>query len=251
MFEHVAHLAHAQLQRPGRRASLAGQPGAAVPTVCFTGNLEQKACRRAPAFAHGSVSTRQAEGAQMCDTLILTVFHSEEFTAPDRAVEAVSGAIPGNAEIRTFHIVLRSARSYVRLMMLHPNDRQSRLLCPVCRGVVRMQIADDRLGLETVEPAEVVDGALEGVTRFERFQVADVLADENVLPDSDGNRVLQMAAHCEHRLHISRHANSQRRVAASAAQDSTTAAREPYDRIVAGAHDRTVMHQKMIGDVLQ
>ena len=89
----------------------------------------------------------------------------------------------------------------MRLMMLNPNDRQPRPLCPVRRRVVRMQIADDRLGLETVEAAKVVDGAFEGVTRLERFQVADMLAEENILPDADGDRVLQMAAHCEHRLH--------------------------------------------------
>ncbi len=70
-------------------------------------------------------------------------------------------------------------------------------------------------------------------------------------PTADGDRVLQMPAHCKHRGDIAGHANSQRRIAASASQDSSAPSREPYDRVVAGAHDGPVVHQKMIGDVFQ
>ena len=41
------------------------------------------------------------------------------FAAPDRAVGAVAGAVPGEAQHRAGQIVLGYARRHVRVMMLH------------------------------------------------------------------------------------------------------------------------------------
>src|ERR1700757_5513147 len=114
-----------------------------------------------------------------------------------------------------------------------------------------MQIAYDRFGFEAVETAKVIDSVFEGVTRFECLQVADMLADENILPNADGNRVLQVSADSEHRRHVSQHSNSQRRVSASTAQNSSASACEAHDRVVTGPHDGSIVHQEMIGNVFQ
>ena len=58
-----------------------------------------------------------------------------------------------------------------------------------------MQIVGDgdRRGL--VEAQEVGDDPLEGGQGLGRLQVADVLADEDLTPDAEGDGVLQMRAH--------------------------------------------------------
>src|ERR1700758_2267369 len=110
----------------------------------------------------------------MCHSLVMIAPHAEEFSTPDGAIEAVSRAVPGDTEIRAFNVVLRGTGGDVRLMMLHPNYRESGFLGPVRGGVVGMKIADHRFWFEAVQAAEVVDRPFEGETGFECFQVPDV-----------------------------------------------------------------------------
>src|SRR5690242_1261940 len=124
--------------------------------------------------------------------------YAEEFPAPDRAVESVSGAIPGNAEVRTFHMILCGTCGDMGLMMLHPNYRQPRFLRPMRGSIVGVQIADHRLRLEAVQPAQIGDGFFEALACLECFQVANVLAEEDVAPDRDGHRIFQVPADREH-----------------------------------------------------
>src|SRR5207302_3028858 len=58
--------------------------------------FEQQACGRAPAFADCCISSGKSEGTQMGDAFVAIAFHAEELSPPNRAVEPVSGAIPGN-----------------------------------------------------------------------------------------------------------------------------------------------------------
>ncbi len=78
-----------------------------------------------------------------------------------------------------------------------------------------------------------------------------MLAEKNVVTDGDGDRVLEVTSDGEHRRQAVRHANAQRRVTAGPAQDSGAAARQPHNRIVAGADDGAIVHQEMIGNVFQ
>src|SRR5208283_1608465 len=119
------------------------------------------------------------------------------------------------------------------------------------RGIVGMEIAGNGLGLETVEAAEIGNGALEGAASLERIEVADVLAEKNVLADGNGDGVLQMAADGEHGRQAVAHANAERGVATGAAENSGASAGKTNDGIVAGAHDRPVVHQKTVGDVFE
>ena len=94
-------------------------------------DLEHEACSRAPAFADSGVSSGKTEGAQVSDSLKARSFHAKELAAPDRAIQAVSCAIPGDAEIFAFDVVLRGAGGHVGLMMLHFDHGQSGRLGPV------------------------------------------------------------------------------------------------------------------------
>ena len=69
-------------------------------------------------MADCGVSSGQAERAQVRHALVALALYAEEFPAPDRAIESVSGAIPGNAEVRTFHMILCGTRGDMGLMML-------------------------------------------------------------------------------------------------------------------------------------
>ena len=76
---------------------------------------------------------------------------------------------------------------------------QPRLLGPMGGSVVGVQIAGDDFRLETVEAAQIFNRFLEGFSSFESLEIADVLAEEDILAHCDGHRVLEMAADREHR----------------------------------------------------
>src|SRR5579871_11065 len=114
-----------------------------------------------------------------------------------------------------------------------------------------MQIADHGFGFETVEAAEVVNRALESTASFERVEIADVLAEENILSDGDGDRVFQMTADGEYWRQTPVHANAERGITACTPQNSRPTARETHDGVIARADDGAVVHQKMIGNIFQ
>src|SRR5579864_8628829 len=151
-------------------------------------------------------------------------FHVEKFAAPDGAIETVSGAVPGNTEVGSPHIVFCRAGGNVRLMMLNANQRKSGLFGPVGGGVVGMQITGHDLGFKTVEATQVIDGFFEGGPGFEGFEIADVLAEKNVLAHANSDGILGMAAYGEHRRQALGDANAQRGVTAGTPQDSGASA---------------------------
>jgi hypothetical protein len=67
-----------------------------------------------------------------------------------------------------------------------------------------VRIGGDDGGARLVEGLEVGDGAAEGFEGLVRFQVADVLAEEDLLAYAEGNGVLQVRADGQDRI-----ANSQ------------------------------------------
>jgi hypothetical protein len=71
-------------------------------------------------------------------------------------------------------------------MMLDLYQRHAGDVCvplsPPGRGIVRVKIADNHLGCESIELAEVLDGSLEGIARFGRIEIADVLTEPDLSP---------------------------------------------------------------------
>src|ERR1700689_783462 len=97
----------------------------------------------------------------MRDARELVSFHVEKLSAPDGTIEPVSRTVPRHAEVRSLNVILGGAGGHVRLMKLRANHGQPRLLRPLRRSVIRMQIAAHDLGLKTVEPTQLVDRFLE------------------------------------------------------------------------------------------
>ena len=67
-----------------------------------------------------------------------------------------------------------------------------------------MRVGGNEGGAGFVEALEVGDDAAEGFERLVGFQVADVLADEDLGADGEGDGVLQMGADGEDRIANSR-----------------------------------------------
>ena len=60
--------------------------------------------------------------------------------------------------------------------------------------IIRVRVGGDDGRCGVVEPLEVGDDAAEGLEGLVGFQVADVLADEDLRPHGEGDGVLQMGA---------------------------------------------------------
>ncbi len=117
-----------------------------------------------------------------------------------------------------------------------------------------MQIGGDDFRLGVVELLEVGNDTPERIVRLFRFQIADVLAEENLIADGEGDGVFQMCSDGKEILHFRFcifNFNRQRRVAASAAQNHFTVQHHAHDRIIHMADDGAVVDQKHIGDVAQ
>ena len=90
-----------------------------------------------------------------------------------------------------------------------------------------MQVVGDGNGLGLVQAQEVGDDALEGMHGFGGFQIADVLADEDLVANAESDSVFEMRAHSEDGGDGSGEGNRQRGVAASTAQQARFAIDHP------------------------
>src|SRR5581483_9902264 len=147
-----------------------------------------------PAFSYSGVSAHKPERPEVRDALVVAignaiVLHAQKFPAPDRTVDSIPSAIPGDPKIRPLHVVVGRARGHMGVMMLDANQRESRFLGPLCRCIIGVQIACDGLGCEAVKAAKIVDSAFESIPRFQGFEISNMLAEENILPNADGDGV--------------------------------------------------------------
>ena len=81
--------------------------------------------RGAAGFFDRLVAARQTERTQMGDAFDVFVRDEEKFAAPNRAVQAVAGAIPRNAKHRGCDFIFRHARQDVRDVMLDADVAQA------------------------------------------------------------------------------------------------------------------------------
>jgi hypothetical protein len=112
----------------------------------------------------------------MGDALEAGLRYPQEFSSPDRMVEAVPGAVPGHAQDGTFEPVFRHAGEDVGVVVLDTNDREAGAGGMAGGEVVGVGVARDRLWLQIVQPEEVVADAAKGLEGLRGLQVADVLA---------------------------------------------------------------------------
>jgi hypothetical protein len=119
------------------------------------------------------------------------------------------------------------------------------------RKVIRVQIMGNGNGGGFVEAQEIGNNSLKGSHRFCRFQVADVLADEDLPPHAKSNGVFKMRAHGQNGGRLAGQQHRQRRVTPRPAQKLRLVPHQPEDAIVYVALNGAIVDQKRIGDVAQ
>ena len=162
----------------------------------------EQAQGRAPRLAHGPIAAGQGEGPQMGRADEARPLAHQRLAAPDRAVAAVAGAVPGQSQHRAVQAVLGHAGGHVGVMVLHAHQRHApargQLLGMPRRGIVGMQIAGDHLAASTCEEIDqVVDRPAKDLDAQHAVQVADVRAEHHLhrlRAEPQRHGVLQMPA---------------------------------------------------------
>src|SRR5437879_1081588 len=75
--------------------------------------------RHAPGLVNGLIAAGHADIADMGYTPKLPVVANQELPAPDRSIDAVTGAIEGDADHRFDKPILSHATCHVGMVMLH------------------------------------------------------------------------------------------------------------------------------------
>ncbi len=174
--------------------------------------------------------------------------HAQEFAAPDGAVVAEPGAVPRHAEHRSVQVMLRHAREDMGVMMLHADDRQAGLFGEPRRVIVGMPIARHHGGRPREKCGQIGGGPAESVEGERRLQVADVLAQADLVVHGERHGVLQMPANREDGPQRLLDEHRQRRITARAAQHHLAVEHNADDRIIDVPHDRPIVHQEAAGD---
>ena len=240
-----------------------------------------------PGLAHRGVAAGQAEAAQVGHPLERRGAAEQHLAAPHGAVRPVAGAVPGEAEDRPVAIprlviahpvpgiaspqtVLRQAGGEVGVVVLHGEARQPGESGEALRGVavhrrrrpaggrvVGMEVVDQGRRPRLPEVEEVGHRRLEGGLRARVLHVAEVLRDEHLVAEAQGDGVLELGADREQRRRLAsarrkrRQAQRQRRVAAGAAQQPRRAGDPAHHAVVGVAGDRPVVDQEAVGDAAQ
>ena len=133
-------------------------------------------------------------------------------------------------------------------VVLHPEERQARFLGVPGGEVIGVGVAHDVCGSGVVQALEVGNDAIEGVGCLDGFEVADVLADEDVLADGEGDAVLEVGADGQRWCHGSRELDREGSITPGAAQYHLAAQEHAHDRVVYVADNGAVVDQEEVGD---
>ena len=202
-------------------------------------DLEEQGQGAAAGLAHGLLVARQEERPQVPDPPAAFIGDVQELATPYGPVLAHAAAIPRDAEHGWAQAILGHAGQDVRVVVLHPHDREVQ---GAGRGVARVQVASHPRRREFVEALERGDDRTEGRTRALGFQIADVLAEEDLRADRRGDGVLLLRAHGQHGRKLARHRDGQGREATRAPEHELAAGNLAHDGIVHVAQDGPVVH---------
>jgi len=121
------------------------------------------------------------------------------FASPDGSVGAVTRAVPGQAQDWSFQAVLGNAGRDVGLVMLNRNQRHvpgtGQTLGVPRRCIIGVQIARHGRRDDAEELNQIFDRSPVDLDARRRVQVADVRRHDDRRTETQGHRILQMAAH--------------------------------------------------------
>lgn len=135
------------------------------------------------------------------DETVAVGTEGEDLAAPDRLVAPVTGAVEGDADDGFANAsVLGQQRHDVRVMVLDQVQRPAAgaALGPLAGVVPRVQVGGQS-GRRAADFGELAHGALERAQRLPAGYVADVAGQVRPRSVGEAERVLQFAAHGEHR----------------------------------------------------
>ena len=210
--------------------------------------LVQQSNGRATGFPDSGVAARQAERPEVGRPRERVDRGSQELAAPDSAVRSISRPVPGHSEDGALDLVLRHAREDVGVVVLHPLDREAGAFGVAGRQVVGVGVTRHGSGLVLVDALQVADHLVECFERLRCLEIADVLAHEDVAADRNGDCVLEMGAHREHRRGFVLHPHRERSVAARPPDNGLPSQDHARHGVVHMPGDRPIVHQEQVGD---
>ncbi len=135
----------------------------------------------------------------MPDSLEAPKVRDEELPSPQCAVGAVAEAVEREREHGAGPAVFGEARRDVGMVVLHTDAREIQVRGELAREVLGVEVVGDDLGDHGVERAEVVDCLQERAVRGEMFEVADVVARDDVGANGHRDRALELRSDGEDR----------------------------------------------------
>ena len=148
----------------------------------------------APRLPDGRFAAGQRDRVEPGDPLERREVATQELPAPDRPVRAQAGAVEDERQRRPFFAVLGEAGGGVGVVVLHLDERQILIVCPLRREVFRMKVARDQLrpDAEHVEvELEIVD---ERAIRRLGVEIAEVRREERAFARGDAEGRLELRA---------------------------------------------------------
>lgn len=132
-------------------------------------------------------------------------------------------------------------------MVLDADDLQPGAQGEAGGEIVGMGIGRHGNRAEIVEPVQAGDDAAKGVEGLGRLQVADVLTDEDIRSDGDGDGILQVRPHRQDGRQRPREGNGERGVSPGPAEDELAPHHDAGDGVVHVSRNSAIVHQEAIG----
>ena len=138
------------------------------------------------------------------------------------------------------------------MVMLHLQQRDALLLCPILRiagrQIIRMQIAGQRAGADVKEPLKMADLLFIVFQGLEILQVADVLAQEGVFALAEAEACFLLGPAGENLHFLLRYGHWLGHIAARTPGKILLSVQHPAQRIVTARLNPAVVHQKTVRD---
>ena len=130
----------------------------------------------------------------MVNPLEFAALTQKELAAPDSAVCSVSGTVKADSDDRSFQIMLRHNRSHMSMMMLDPQQGQSRLFPIGCRIIQGVQIAYRKLRLYPKQTAHPIYLFFINSLIFHAVHIAEILTHIDKRPFRQSKGIFQLSS---------------------------------------------------------
>ena len=177
----------------------------------------------------------------------------QALSSPDCPVWPIPGPIPDQPQGGGGHTVVSQAGCQVCVVVLHCDARgcQRGSVCPLGRQIVGMEVMGHGCRFHRIEPQKIFDHTHKRVEGSRSLQVADVLAEQDLVADPQRHCVFELCTGGEDGGLESGCGHRQGGIAACAPQELGCILDQTEHAVVGMAGDRAVVEQKTVGDCAQ